>query len=131
MEKINKSEAEWRRELSPEEFNITRQKGTEPAFSGEYWNTHEPGMYLCRACGQELFDAAAKYDSGTGWPSFWQPLGQERVELHQDRSHGMVRTEVTCARCGSHLGHLFEDGPRPTGQRYCLNSASLRLRSTS
>lgn len=131
MEKINKSETEWRRELSPEEFNITRQKGTEPAFSGEYWNTHEPGMYLCRACGQELFDAAAKYDSGTGWPSFWQPLGQERVELHQDRSHGMVRTEVTCAHCGSHLGHLFEDGPRPTGQRYCLNSASLRLRSTS
>lgn len=127
-EKISKSEAEWRRELSPEEYRITREKGTEPAFTGAYWNSHEPGTYLCRACGQELFDANTKYDSGTGWPSFWQPLAQERVELHEDRAHGMVRTEVTCARCGSHLGHLFEDGPRPTGQRFCMNSAALQWR---
>lgn len=125
--KIAKSEEEWRRELTPEEYRILRQKGTEPAFTGAYWDTHTPGIYRCRACGQELFDAAAKYESGSGWPSFWAPVERSRVELHEDRSHGMVRTEVTCARCGSHLGHVFEDGPRPTGERFCMNSAALRL----
>ncbi|MGH9480830.1 MAG: peptide-methionine (R)-S-oxide reductase MsrB [Terriglobales bacterium] len=125
-EKVDKSEAEWRAALTPEQYRVARQQGTEPAFTGAYWNAKEPGTYLCVGCGEALFDAEAKYDSGTGWPSFWQPLDASRLELRPDDSHGMRRTEVTCARCGSHLGHLFEDGPRPTGQRFCLNSASLR-----
>lgn len=125
---IERSEGEWRSRLSAEQYHIVREKGTEPAFTGVYWNEKAPGVYRCVGCDAALFDAATKYESGTGWPSFWAPVDPARVALHQDGSHGMVRTEVTCARCGSHLGHLFDDGPQPTGQRYCLNSASLRLR---
>lgn len=128
---IPATEAEWRARLTPEQYRIVREKGTEPAFTGQYWNEHTPGIYHCAGCGAELFEAAVKYDSGTGWPSFWQPLDPARVHLEEDRSHGMARVEVTCARCGSHLGHRFEDGPPPTGQRYCMNSASLRLEKRS
>ncbi|HEX6592148.1 MAG TPA: peptide-methionine (R)-S-oxide reductase MsrB [Moraxellaceae bacterium] len=125
--KVVKTDSEWRAELSPEEFHICREKGTERAFTGEYWNEHRAGTYVCRACGEALFSSETKYDSGSGWPSFWQPLEQEAVAEHRDMSHGMVRTEITCQRCGSHLGHVFPDGPRPTGLRYCVNSASLKL----
>lgn len=125
-DKVVKSEAEWREELSPEEFHVLRQKGTERAFTGEYNDCKEPGTYLCRACGQALFESDAKYDSGSGWPSFYQPIGEDRVTEERDMSHGMIRTEVMCSRCGSHLGHVFPDGPRPTGLRYCMNSLSLR-----
>lgn len=125
-EKVVKTEAEWRAALTPEQYRIAREQGTEIAFTGAYWNTKTPGTFLCVGCGEALFDTEAKYDSGTGWPSFWKPIEASRLELRQDESHGMRRTEVVCGRCGSHLGHLFADGPRPTGQRYCLNSASLR-----
>jgi len=122
---VEKTEAEWRQALSPEQYHVAREKGTEPAFANRYWDNHAPGRYRCVACGQELFSSAGKYDSGTGWPSFRQPLAPDAVEEHSDRTHGMVRTEVVCRRCGSHLGHVFTDGPAPDGLRYCMNSASL------
>ena len=121
------NDAEWRARLTAEQYHVAREKGTEPAFTGAYWNTKTPGVYRCAGCDAELFAAETKYESGTGWPSFWAPLDPARVRLVADHSHGMNRVEVVCARCGSHLGHLFEDGPEPTGQRYCMNSASLRL----
>ncbi|MBI2626708.1 MAG: peptide-methionine (R)-S-oxide reductase MsrB [Parcubacteria group bacterium] len=124
-DKINKTEDEWKKELTPEEYNIMRQKGTEAPFSGEYWNNHEKGMYVCRACGQELFSSDTKFDSGTGWPSFTDPINREKVELKSDESHGMLRVEVLCKRCGAHLGHVFDDGPKISGKRYCINSLSL------
>ena len=126
-DKIRKSDEEWRRSLTPEQYRILRGKGTERAFTGQYTETKTPGMYLCAACGLELFPSETKFDSGCGWPSFYDPLSKENVEEHEDRSHGMSRVEVTCSRCGGHLGHVFPDGPHPTGLRYCINSASLRL----
>jgi peptide-methionine (R)-S-oxide reductase len=127
MEKVKKSEAEWRTDLSPEEYHVLREKGTERAFTGAYWDEKADGVYRCRACGQELFSSDTKYDSGTGWPSFFDPMESDAVETRPDRSLFMSRTEVLCSRCGSHLGHLFDDGPDPTGLRYCLNSCSLDL----
>ena len=125
---VDKTDDEWKSELTPEQFQVLRRAGTERAFSGQYWDCHDDGIYRCAACGAELFDANTKFESGTGWPSFTEPLVAEAVELVSDTSHGMVRTEVRCRRCGSHLGHVFEDGPRPTGQRYCMNSAALELK---
>jgi peptide-methionine (R)-S-oxide reductase len=127
MAEITKTDDQWRQELTPEEYHILREKGTEPAFTGKYWKEKAPGIYRCAGCDQELFDSSVKYDSGSGWPSFTQPLDRSCVAELSDRSHGMLRTEVTCSRCGGHLGHVFDDGPAPTGLRYCINSASIDL----
>jgi len=126
-EKIKKTEEEWRRELTPQQYHVLREKGTERAFTGEYTSTHTPGTYLCAGCGQELFGSDAKFDSHCGWPSYSEPLKNDAIDEHEDLSFGMRRVEVTCSRCGGHLGHVFPDGPRPTGLRYCINSASIKL----
>jgi len=127
-DKIEKSDAEWLAELGPETFQVTRMKGTERPFSGQYCDTKVPGTYVCACCGQELFTSETKFSSGCGWPSFFQPAGTDLIDEHRDASHGMIRTEVTCSKCDAHLGHVFEDGPKPTGLRYCINSVSLKLK---
>lgn len=127
-EPMDKTEQEWRAQLSEEQFRVCREHATERAFSGAYWDTKIPGTYLCAACGEALFSSQTKYDSGSGWPSFWQPQSDQAIGCHEDSSHGMTRTEVHCRRCGSHLGHVFTDGPQPSGLRYCINSLALQLR---
>jgi len=127
IERIEKSDEQWREELTPEQFAVLRKQGTERAFTGKYWDCHDDGIYRCAGCGAELFDSGTKYDSGSGWPSFTEPMFADAVEIRIDRSHGMTREEVVCARCHGHLGHVFPDGPGPTGQRFCMNSCSLDL----
>ena len=125
--RVEKTDEQWRQELTPEQYEVTRKAGTERAFTGPFWDNHESGSYECVCCGTELFDSDTKFESGTGWPSFFEPTVAENVELIEDRSHGMVRTEVKCRRCGGHLGHVFDDGPASTGKRYCINSVALDL----
>jgi peptide-methionine (R)-S-oxide reductase len=128
MDKINKSDEQWQKDLTPEQFYVTRKAGTEPAFTGKYYKTKDPGTYTCACCGQQLFSSETKYESGSGWPSFYKPVSEDAVEEHSDTTYGMRRVEVRCSKCDAHLGHVFSDGPRPTGLRYCMNSASLDLK---
>jgi peptide-methionine (R)-S-oxide reductase len=130
-EQLPTTDDEWKARLTPEQFEVTRRAGTERAFTGEYWDCHEGGTYVCVCCGAPLFRSEHKFESGTGWPSFWEPAVEGAIAESVDRSHGMARTEVRCEHCGAHLGHLFPDGPRPTGQRYCINSAALQLEASS